>query len=372
MKIEDIQNIYRHDFGSFIRFGFHTLHPGTDYHHNWHVDVMAHYLTKVLNGECKRLIINMPPRMLKSHCASVALPAWLLGRDPRKRILYLHGSKALGLELEEACLELMKSKRYRALFPTTIIKEEKGKLGTSFGGRRQFMTITSRLTGLGSDIIIIDDPVSTAEVREEGARRRLQQQFDENILQRLDDKKNGAIVLAMQRLHEEDLSAYLLAKNEGWVHLNLSAVAMQDECWNLPYGRIYERKKGDILHPARETRDQLIETLLSVGGHGFSYQYLQGSYKPHFGDAGEGCIYITPFREGVFWDARKEQRYLHGFYHFTEKHLILPRVFGIGQDPCPPDMRQSLTKGEWEIGAQETMKYQERLRLEYEARQSAL
>ena len=352
MKTEDYQKILRHDFGSFIRFAFKELHPYADYQHNWHIDVMAHYLTKVVNGECNRLIINIPPRMLKSHCASIALAAWLLGRDPRKRLLYLHGSKVLGLELEDACLQLMNSRRYRATFPGTVIKEETGKLITNFGGRRQFMNIMSRLTGLGSDIIIIDDPISTADARDKGARRRLRQQFDENILQRLDDKKNGAIVLIMQRLHEDDLSAHLLAKNESWVHVNIPAVAMQDETWNLPYGKTYKRRKSEILHPTRESKDQLLEILHSIGGYAFAHQYIQGAYKPQFGDEGEGCLWLTPMREGIFWDARKDPSHPHGFYPFTEKDLILPRVFGIGEDPYPPDMRHRLTTEEWLIGAE--------------------
>ena len=352
MKIEDYQNILRHDFSSFIRFAFRELYPHTEYQHNWHIDLIAHYLTKVINGEIKRLIINTPPRMLKSYCASIALSAWLLGRDPRKRLLYLHGSKTLGLELEAACLELMKSRRYRALFPSTVVRGEKGKLTTSFGGRRQFMPIMSRLTGLGSDIIIIDDPISTTDVRDKGARRRLHQQFDENILQRLDDKKDGAIVLVMQRVHEDDLTQHLLQKDEEWIQLNLPAIALKDEMWNLPYGRKAHRKKAQALHPERESRAQLQEILEAIGGYAFSYQYLQGAYKPKFGEAGEGCLYITPFREGVFWDARTAPKGIQGFIHFNESRLILPRVFGIGIDPYPDDMRNSLTEEEFEIAAQ--------------------
>ncbi len=110
----------------------------------------------------------------------------------------------------------------------------------------------------------------------------------------INDKKNGAIVLVMQRLHEDDLTAHLLAKDEGWVHLNLPAIAMQDEIWNLPYGQTYLRKKGEALHEARESREQLVGILKAIGGHPFSYQYLQGAYKPRFGDTGHGCIWLRP------------------------------------------------------------------------------
>lgn len=349
MKIDNIQDLYRHDFGSFIQCAFGILHPHVPFQDNWHIHLMAHYLKQVSDGKIKRLIINMPPRMLKSECVSIAWPAWELGRDPRKKILCLHASKALGHDLDEACFELMASRRYRSLFLGTVVKSEQNKLVTSFKGRRQFMPIMGRLTGLGSDIIIIDDPMSSAEARNVHERQRLNEQFDDNILQRLNDKANGAIVLVMQRLHENDLTAHLLAKNEGWVHLNLPAIAMQDEIWNLPYGQKHLRKKGEALHEARESREQLLGILKALGGYPFSYQYLQGAYKPHFGEDGRGCIWLTPQREGIFWDARTSPQRPFGFYDLKEEDLILPKVFNIGDDPRPPNMRDGLTKEELDI-----------------------
>ncbi|MAI61134.1 MAG: hypothetical protein CBB87_01440 [Micavibrio sp. TMED27] len=345
MKIEDYQNILRHDLGSFIRFAFTELHPHADYQHNWHIDVMAHYLSLAAEGKCKRLIITMPPRMLKSHCASIALPAWMLGRDPRKRIIYLHGAKALGLELEDDCAQLMRSPRYRALFPTTGLREEKGRLVTNFGGRRQFMPIMGRLTGLGADMLIIDDPMSTTDAHDKGARMRLNRQFDENVLQRLDDKNHGAIVLVMQRLHENDLAGHLLAKNVGWLHINLPAIAMQDETWTLPHGHSYIRKKGEILHPERESKEQLGKTLISIGGYAFAYQYMQGAYKPRFGETGEGGVWLNPMREGEFYDMEKNTN-LNGLFRLSELHFMLPRIFGIGEDPIPPNARDYVTDEE--------------------------
>ena len=350
MKIEDIQNLYRHDFGSFIQCAFGILNPHVQFQDNWHIQLMANYLKQVSDGKIKRLIINMPPRMLKSECVSVAWPAWELGRNPHKKILCLHASNALGRDLDEACFELMASRRYRSLFPSTIIKSEANRLMTSFKGRRQFMPIMGRLTGLGSDIIIIDDPMSSTEARNMHERQSLNDQFDDNILQRLNDKTNGAIVLVMQRLHEEDLTSHLLAKDEGWVHLNLPAIAVQDEIWELPYGQKYQRAKGEALHEARESREQLLGILKALGGYPFSYQYLQGAYKPHFGEEGYGSIWLTPQREGVFWDARTSPQRPFGFYDLKEEDLILPKVFNIGYDPHPPDMRDGLSPEELKIG----------------------
>lgn len=351
MKTEDVQNLYRHDLSSFMQFAFNELQPYDTYLHNWHIDVMAHHLHLVSQGKIKKIIINMPPRMLKSQCVSIAWPAWELGRDARKSFLCLHGSKSLGLDLHDKSHELMTSRRYQALFPKTLIKEEKNKLKTAFKGKRQFMALTGKLTGLGADTIIVDDPMSTEEANCDDKRAQINRQFDENVLQRLSDKKNGAIVVVMQRLHDNDLTGHLLAKNDGWVHIDLSAIALENEIWDLPYGKTYHRPKGEVLHEARMSRDDLFETLCSIGGYAFAYQYLQGQYQPKFGDAGKGSLWLTPMREGAFYDGQQNEDTRHGFYEFKEIDLMLPKLFGIGEDPYPSNMRSRMTMEEFELAA---------------------
>lgn len=352
MSTEDIKNLYRHDFGSFSQMAFRELHPHVTYQHNWHMDVLAHALAEVVAGNIKRLIINLPPRTLKSHCVSIAWPAWLLGRSPHSKILCLQGGRQLGQSLEDSCQALMSSRRYRALFPSTVIRQQKQKLVTGFGGYCQFMPIMGRLTGLGADIVIIDDPISPLEAMDDNERTRLNIQFDTNILQRLNDKKTGAIVLVMQRLHENDLTDYILSKGGDWAHINIPAVAFADETWALPHGCTHARRKGEVLQPDREDVAQLIDLLASMGGYPFAYQYLQGLYKPKFGTYGEGSLWLTPMREGVFYDERQNPGGLHGAYYFKESDLILPKVFGIGEDPCPDNMRHSMTMEEFLIGCE--------------------
>jgi hypothetical protein len=79
--------LYRQDLTCFVERAFRTLEPGKTYHHNWHIDHIAWQLMRVARGEIKRLIINVPPRSMKSIVVSVGFTAWMLGRDPAKRIL---------------------------------------------------------------------------------------------------------------------------------------------------------------------------------------------------------------------------------------------------------------------------------------------
>jgi hypothetical protein len=347
---EDIKTMYRHDFDSFADFAFRELHLHVDYQHNWHMSALAEVLTRVSNGEIKRLIINLPPRTLKSHFVSVAFPAWLLGRDPNKKILCLHGSITLGQSLHGDCQELMTSPRYREIFSQTAVEAAPGQIKTGAGGGRQHMPIMGRLTGLGADIVILDDPISALDAQDDAERQRLHDQFDQNVVQRLNDKNTGTVIVVMQRLHENDLSTYLMAKNEDWHLVSMPAIAFEDETWTLPHGKTHIRRKGEALHEVRESREQLIETMHAVGGYAFSYQYLQGRYKPRFGIAGKGCIYTTRFQKGVYYKGDSESQIIFGFVHYLETDFILGQVFGIGYDMRAwlDNMRTRMTREEFE------------------------
>lgn len=90
--------ILRQDFSSFISKVFNTINPGTKYYSNWHIDLIADYLEAARSGGIKRLIINMPPRSLKSVCISVAWPAWLLAQTPEARIMAASYSSVLSVK----------------------------------------------------------------------------------------------------------------------------------------------------------------------------------------------------------------------------------------------------------------------------------
>ncbi len=155
------------------------------------------------------------------------------------------------------------------------------------------------------------------------------------------------ILVALYNFHSRHLSLILTIS----IHLNFSAIALQDEIWEMPNGEKYYRRKGEALHPTFEFTEQLVDILKSIGGYAFSYQYLQGQYKPKFQTEGSGCLWLTPQREGEYWGANIKRR--HGFYKFSEADLILSKVFGIGEDPNPPKMR-GMTYKEWVISAQKT------------------
>ncbi len=118
------------------------------------------------------------------------------------------------------------------------------------------------LVGRGADLIVIDDPIAPARVHDEPRRRAVNKWFHAEVIQRLNDKTNGAVIVVMQRLHHEDLCGHLLSGEQPWVHLNLPAIAVEDEEWRLSRGRVMTRRKGEALAPAIDSRVTLFRRML--------------------------------------------------------------------------------------------------------------
>ncbi len=273
--------LLRADLGAFIRAGVGILNPGSPYQHNWHIDLIADRLMRVQRGEIKRLIINLPPRNLKSICTSVAFPAWLLGLDPGKKIICASYSSELADKLARDTHAVMMSPLYRQTFPATQLSSTRRAMHdftTTVHGVRYAVSTGGSLTGRGADILIIDDPAKPDEVMSDVQRQAVNDWYDSTALTRLDDKQHGAIVIIMQRLHLDDLVGHVLAKGEQWEVVNLPAIAEEETTWIyqvLGQSRTVIRQVGSVLHEAREPLATLQSLRLSMGEFAFAGQYQQ-------------------------------------------------------------------------------------------------
>jgi len=243
---------------------------------------MCHNLSKVLSGDVKRLIITIPPRHLKSICTSVALPAFVLGHNPTRRIICVSYSQELAVKHANDCRSVMNADWYRRIFPGTRIdpaKNTETEVKTTKQGFRLSTSVGGTLTGRGGNLIIIDDPIKPADAMSEASRERVLDWYRTTLTSRLDDKKNDAIILVMQRLHVGDLAGYLLDRG-GWQHLNLPAIAQTDEKIEVAPGQYHTRKVGDLLHPSRESEARLLENKTTMGSATFAAQYQQSPVPP--------------------------------------------------------------------------------------------
>ena len=269
--------LMRKDLSSFIQRSFTTVDPGSRYDHNWHIDAIAHALERVARGELTRLIITMPPRSLKSIAASVAFPAWLLGHNPRRRVLAVSYAEALSEKLALDCLKVLEAPWFREAFPMARVargKSARADFETTRGGGRFSTSVGGALTGRGGDIIIIDDPHKPEEATSEAKRTSVLDWYQSTLLSRLNEPQSGPIVLIQQRLHEADLAGVLLEQG-GWTHLDLPAIAEDHSTVDLGWRGTMERKKGELLHTSRLPRDLLERRQAELGSYVFAAQYQQ-------------------------------------------------------------------------------------------------
>jgi predicted phage terminase large subunit-like protein len=266
-----------HDFPAFVMKVFETVSGGDDFLSNWHIDAMTYAAQQVIDGKLKRLIVTVPPRHLKSIIFSVALPAFLLGHDPTERIICVSYSNDLAIKHANDFRAVLNSSWYRRIFPETRISRDKDtqtETMTTLRGYRMATSLGGTLTGRGAGLIILDDPQKPDEALSQAHRNRAAQWFDSTLQSRLDNKPQGAVILVMQRLHEDDLVGQLLEKGD-WHHLKIPATAECDELVKVGPGRTYRRKIGTVIDPRREPMEVLEGLKKTMGALHFSAQYQQ-------------------------------------------------------------------------------------------------
>jgi predicted phage terminase large subunit-like protein len=274
-EVRVLSAILRTDFAYFVWKCFNTIVPGIEFCPNWHIGAIAYQLTRVQNGEIKRLLINQPPRSLKSISVSVAYVAWLLGHDPRVRFIVASYSSELAAALHLQFRMVIDSDWYKQLFPMMrLAKDTDTEAVTTVGGGRLATSVGGSLTGRGGDIIIVDDPLKAEEAQSDLARSRVLEWFRGTLLSRLNDKEHGQIIVLMQRLHQDDLSGHLIETGR-WTHLKLPAIATVDTIIRIGPQKVIARRAGEVLHPERESHETLERIKREIGSQRFSAQYQQ-------------------------------------------------------------------------------------------------
>jgi predicted phage terminase large subunit-like protein len=263
------------DFRSFIEYTFGVLRPGVEFRPNWHIDAMAYKLSQVATGEVKRLIITVPPRNLKSICASVALPAWFLGHNPSERVVAVSYSSELSKTHANDFRLVVNDLLYQTVFPDMRVKRDTDReITTTARGKRYATSLEGTLTGLGGNLFIIDDPLKLSDAQSKVIRERSIEWYRSTLVTRPDDKKAARIVVVMQRVHQDDLVGYLLQEG-GFDVLNLPAVAQKTSTYATGENTSYCRGSAEILHPDHESAEVLMELKRNMGSMRFSAQYQQ-------------------------------------------------------------------------------------------------
>lgn len=274
-KVAD--SLRRHHLPTFIRACFSTLNPTTEYLHNWHIDAIADRLEACRAGQIRRLIINMPPRMMKSLSVTVAYPAFLLGHAPGERIICASYASDLSTSLSLQSRTIIKSDWYQRIFPGTRLRRDedrKTRYLTTKQGLRYAVTVGGQVTGEGGNTLIVDDPMRPDEAMSKLSREKTNIWYDSVFGSRHNDKKKGCTIVIMQRLHEKDLCGHIETL-EPWEKLVLPGENDGPSRTYHFFGMQHEYKSGEYLHPAREGKEEFDVAKLRLGAYGFSAQYQQ-------------------------------------------------------------------------------------------------
>ena len=280
LSLDEMDALYRSDLQVFVERVLYELQPETKYSDSPHITNLCSKLTECINGGSRRVIINLPPRSLKSIIVSVALVAWLLGKNPSEKSSAPAMGRIWRTSTAGTTRSIMSSDFYRRVFPGTRLSANKQAVNdfeTTMGGGRMATSVGGVLTGRGANTIIIDDPQKPDEALSEPRRRAANDWLDNTALSRLDNKETGIVIIVMQRLHQDDLVGHVLEQGD-WDVLSFPAIAEQDEIHTAqtPYGPFrFERKKGEVLDPIRESLQTLLAIKQNIGSYNFENQYQQ-------------------------------------------------------------------------------------------------
>jgi len=244
-----------------------VIEPGKTFVPGKHIEAICEHLEAVLDGRITRLIVNMPPRHAKSSIIGVMFRAWAWVK--KSSIRFLCASYALSLatrdnvKVRRLLLSPKFQQHYGHLFTLTRDQNAKIKFENNQRGSSQAVSFGASTTGEGFDIGIIDDPHSIDETRSDVTREGTLEWFKDTWCTRPNDPKTSAMIVVGQRVHEQDLSGYILSGETGehWVHLNLATeFEPLDRCvTHLPDGTTFwedwRELEGDLLWPDRFPRE---------------------------------------------------------------------------------------------------------------------
>jgi predicted phage terminase large subunit-like protein len=276
----------------FVRQAWSIVEPSTPFVPGWHIDAIADHLEAITRGEIRRLLINVPPRHMKSLLVSVLWPCWEWIQRPERRWLCSSYGQQLSIRDSLKCRRLIESPWYQArwghLFTLTSDQNTKSRFDNSRSGYRLATSVGGAATGEGGDRIICDDPHNVQEAESDAVRKATLDWWDITMSTRVNDPRTAAMIIVMQRCHQRDLSGHLLEQG-GWEHLCLPA-EYEGPGKVTSIGFSDPRTvSGELLWPDRFGPDEIEDLKRSLGSYAAAGQLQQrpspaggGIFKRHW------------------------------------------------------------------------------------------
>ena len=268
----------------YVGAAWNVIEPATPFVGNWHIDAISEHLEAVSARQIRKLIINIPPRHMKSLQASVFWPTWEWGPAHRPYTRWLFASYAEDLSTRDSvkCRRIIQSPWYQArwgdVYQLVTDQNVKRRFETTAMGYRLATSVDGQLTGEGGDIIVIDDAHNVRDGESEAKRTSCLEWWDRAMSTRLNDPRTGAYVIIMQRIHEDDLTGHILANEHGWDHLMLPCQYEPTHPHALVSGIGFKdprTKEGELIWPSRFGEPEIEEMKVKLGSYGAAGQLQQ-------------------------------------------------------------------------------------------------
>jgi len=262
----------------FVRQAWHVVEPSTAFVSGFHIDAIIDHLEAVTYGQIRNLLINVPPRHMKSLLVSVFWPAWEWLRWPERRWLYSSYAATLSIRDSVQCRRLIESPWYRSRyadrFALTSDQNAKTRFDNDRSGYRIATSVGGSVTGEGGDRIVCDDPHKVDEVASDAVRKAAIDWWDIAMSTRVNDPKTSSMVIVMQRCHQRDLSGHLLEKGN-FEHLCLPA-EYEGPSRVTSIGFFDPRTQtGELLWPERFGPKEIAELKINLGSYAAAGQLQQ-------------------------------------------------------------------------------------------------
>ena len=269
----------RRSLATFVREAWHVLEPGQPYIHGWHVEAVCEHLEAITAGDLTRLLINIPPGTMKSTLVSVFWPAWEWGPKGMPHIRFIGASHEQGLATRDTLKmrRLVTSEWYQQRWPLALTGDQNQKTyyENASTGFRQACAVAS-MTGRRGDRVAWDDPHSAESALSVAHRETALRVFQETLPTRLNNPDSSAIVIVMQRLHEADVSGFILENDLGYEHLCLPMEFEADRCCVTSIGFFDPRtEEGELLFPQRFPREVVDRDKKVMGAMAVAGQFQQ-------------------------------------------------------------------------------------------------
>ena len=295
-KLED-------SFYEFCKAAWQWVDPA-EFVDNWHLGDICDHMEAVARGHISRLLLNEPPRTGKTFIISICFCAWVWAQrnkgallGPHVSFFYASYAEKLSLEHSVKCIRLIQSRWYQARWGTRfkLIRETQGHFENDKGGYRMASSVDARAAGFGADILVADDPHLVKEAESEDVREGTVRWWSETMPSRLNNRKTGAMIVVMQRVHEGDLSGDILEKG-GYVHfcVPMSYVPCQhvnawvgdkietfigEDIEDIDDDQIFwvdrRSEDGELLWPGRFPASEVIKLERELGPYAYAGQYQQ-------------------------------------------------------------------------------------------------